>query len=71
MLPSFSAGRVWAELTRPPNRPGPNLFMAVPTIYAKLAEHHSAAGLSQEVRRGCGSRTGNPCYSGEPGPVCG
>jgi len=54
MMGSFNAAKVWDILTAEP--PTVNLFMAVPTIYAKLLEHFSAVGLSkEETTRACSS----------------
>jgi len=45
MLDSFNAKKVWDTfMSNPPNI---NVFMAVPTIYAKLLEYHSNAGLEK------------------------
>jgi len=38
MMDNFDAGRVWQHLTK--DAPSVNLFMAVPTIYAKLVEYY-------------------------------
>lgn len=42
MLPHFSAAEVWSELLslETPVQSRVNLFMAVPTIYAKLIEEY-------------------------------
>lgn len=44
LAPKFSAADTWATLTRPPGAPQgqPSLFMAVPTVYAKLLEFYDA-----------------------------
>jgi malonyl-CoA/methylmalonyl-CoA synthetase len=44
LAPRFLAADTWAALTRPPGAPGGQLsvFMAVPTVYAKLLEHYDA-----------------------------
>ncbi|XP_077503153.1 malonate--CoA ligase ACSF3, mitochondrial-like [Amblyomma americanum] len=41
MLPQFEAAEVWNYLIEPPSRgPRINIYMAVPTIYAKLIQHY-------------------------------
>jgi len=46
MLDSFSAAKVWEILT---SEEAPiNLFFAVPTIYAKLVEHHRTAEMAED-----------------------
>lgn len=41
MLPNFEAAEVWKYLIEPPTRgPRINVYMAVPTIYAKLIQHY-------------------------------
>jgi len=50
MLPAFSAEKVWSAIINKEV----NLFMAVPTIYAKLIEHFNKAQLDQDmVREAC------------------
>jgi len=46
MLGSFNAGKVWDILTS--QQYSVNVFMAVPTIYAKLLEYFSKAGLNKD-----------------------
>lgn len=46
MMGSFNAKKVWEILAAEPHLI--NVFMAVPTIYAKLLEYFSAAGLNKE-----------------------
>lgn len=46
MMGSFNASKVWEVLTA--KTPKINVFMAVPTIYAKLLEYFSAAELKKE-----------------------
>ncbi|XP_064466851.1 malonate--CoA ligase ACSF3, mitochondrial-like [Ornithodoros turicata] len=42
MLPKFDAADVWNYLLEPPaGVPRPNVYMAVPTIYARLIEHYN------------------------------
>lgn len=57
MLPSFNPAKVWSHLVASP--PSINVFMAVPTIYAKLLEHlkktphdaeHTVEACSQGIR---------------------
>jgi malonyl-CoA/methylmalonyl-CoA synthetase len=47
MLPGFDAGRVWQRF----DEGGPTLFMAVPTIYAKLIAAWESAGSEERERR--------------------
>lgn len=43
MLPKFDAAATWAALVRPKGDPDAlTVFMAVPTVYAKLIEHYTA-----------------------------
>ncbi|KAK7505813.1 hypothetical protein BaRGS_00003084 [Batillaria attramentaria] len=54
MLPKFDPHKVWSCLVNPASTTGGvrvNLFMAVPTIYAKLIEHYE-----KHLQRGRGSR---------------
>ncbi|KAK7115405.1 hypothetical protein V1264_001276 [Littorina saxatilis] len=54
MLPMFDPHKVWSCLVNPmsqTNRVRVNLFMAVPTIYAKLIQHYE-----EHLHRGRGSR---------------
>ena len=52
MLPTFHPGRVWRHLTAAP--PTVNVFMAVPTIYAKLLKHLAGSQMDRDdVRRLC------------------
>ncbi|KAM7283809.1 malonate--CoA ligase ACSF3, mitochondrial [Ixodes scapularis] len=50
MLPKFDAAEVWKRLIEAPSQgPRVNMFMAVPTIYAKLIEHYDrefSSGMS-------------------------
>jgi len=57
MLPSFNPAKVWSHLVASP--PSINVFMAVPTIYAKLLEHfnknpqdvdHTVVACTQGIR---------------------
>ena len=49
MLPDFSADLVWKLLAADDN--DINVFMAVPTIYAKLVEAFGKAGIGEERAR--------------------
>ena len=49
MLPDFSADLVWKLLASDDN--DINVFMAVPTIYAKLVEAFGKAGIGEERAR--------------------
>jgi len=50
MLPAFDAGQVWSSLLKN----DVNVFMAVPTIYAKLIQHFEAARMNdEEVKAAC------------------
>jgi len=48
MLPKFEPDKVWTLLSG--NNPRPSLFMAVPTIYSKLIQHHKAANLTDQEK---------------------
>jgi malonyl-CoA/methylmalonyl-CoA synthetase len=53
LLPRFDAERVWREFSA---RSDLTLFMAVPTIYAKLAQSFEQAGPEERARRSAGCR---------------
>jgi malonyl-CoA/methylmalonyl-CoA synthetase len=53
LLPRFDAERVWREFSA---RSDLTLFMAVPTIYAKLAQSFEQAGADERARRSAGCR---------------
>ncbi|XP_072373825.1 malonate--CoA ligase ACSF3, mitochondrial isoform X2 [Scyliorhinus torazame] len=52
MLPEFNTRRVWDYLLKTDNTEAPrvNLFMAVPTIYAKLIEYHTKHFTQNHVK---------------------
>lgn len=51
MMSKFSAPQVYAALARPPATSNAlTLFMAVPTIYAKLLTHHNSLPLEEQER---------------------
>jgi len=62
MLDSFSAAKVWEILTS--DEAPVNLFFAVPTIYAKLVEHHRAAGMKEEATVAALTKNLRLCVSG-------
>ena len=53
MAPKFDSAKTWEALTRTPEAPGPNgpltLFMAVPTVYAKLVEAYDKAPAATQA----------------------
>ncbi|XP_077983377.1 malonate--CoA ligase ACSF3, mitochondrial-like [Glandiceps talaboti] len=49
MLPSFDAGKVWEKLLSD-EEPRINVFMAVPTVYAKLIEYYNNNYTSTKVQ---------------------
>jgi malonyl-CoA/methylmalonyl-CoA synthetase len=51
LLPRFEPERVWARLVAPD---GPTLFMAVPTIYAKLAQHWDESDPAERAQMSAG-----------------
>ena len=51
LVPRFDPERVWARLRA---LDGPTLFMAVPTIYAKLAQHWDEAAPAQRAQLSAG-----------------
>ncbi len=51
LLPRFDPERVWTRLEA---SDGPTLFMAVPTIYAKLAQHWDEAEADRRTRMSAG-----------------
>jgi len=62
MLDSFSAAKVWEILT---SEEAPiNLFFAVPTIYAKLVEHHRTAEMAEDQTVAALTRNLRLCVSG-------
>ncbi|XP_078345191.1 malonate--CoA ligase ACSF3, mitochondrial-like isoform X2 [Oculina patagonica] len=48
MLPKFTPDKVWALLTG--DEPSPSLFMAVPTIYSKLIQHHNKSNFTKQEK---------------------
>lgn len=70
MLDTFNAAKVW-ELLTCPSTPV-NLFMAVPTIYAKLLEHHANTCMDEGETVSSLSSNLRLCVSGSaalPSPV--
>jgi len=53
LLPRFDAERAWSRIEA---QRGLTVFMAVPTIYAKLAQHYDAADEARRARMTAGCR---------------
>ncbi|XP_068689401.1 malonate--CoA ligase ACSF3, mitochondrial-like [Montipora foliosa] len=50
MLPKFQPDKVWKMLSG--TNTHPSLFMAVPTIYSKLIQHHEKSNLTERDKEG-------------------
>jgi len=57
MLPKFQPDKVWDLLTC--NKPRPSLFMAVPTVYSKLIQHHDETNVNEQEKKRIKSQCGN------------